>query len=45
MVNRGVMFDDVVAFGFVFDAWCPIVLELFLTDFVSKPVKLHVYGF
>ncbi len=43
MMNRGVMFGDVVAF--VFAAQCPIVLELLLTDSVLKPVVLHVYGF
>ncbi len=43
MMNRGMMFGDVVAFVFV--ARCPVVSELFLTDFVPKPVVLHVHGF
>ncbi len=43
MVNRCVMFGNLVAF--VFAARCLIVLELFLTDSVPKPVVFHVHGF
>jgi hypothetical protein len=43
MMNWGMMFGDVAAFVFV--AWCPVVLVLFLTDSVPMPVLLHVHGF
>jgi hypothetical protein len=43
IVNWGVMFGYVVAF--VFNARCPRVSELFLTDSVPKPVVLYVHGF
>ncbi len=43
MMNRGMIFGDVVSFVFV--SRRPVVSELFLTDSVPKPVVLHVHGF
>ena len=43
MMKRGMMFGDGEAIVFV--ARCPVVLELFLTDSLPKPVVLHVHGF
>jgi hypothetical protein len=43
LVRKVDWFGDVVAI--VFDAQCPIVSGLFLTDSVPKPVVLHVHGF
>ncbi len=43
MMNRGMMFGDIVSFVFI--VRCPVVSESFLTDSVPKPVVLHVHGF
>ncbi len=43
MMNRGMMFGDIVTFVFV--AWCPEVAETFLTDSFPKPVVLMSMAF
>jgi hypothetical protein len=43
MTNWGMVIGDIVAFVLI--ARCLVVLELFLTVSVPKPVVLHVHDF